>query len=90
MVTEEKKLRITRKGRELITACRRTSSYSFESLEKLRLFEVGVLNCPTEDPYLDNYIKTLLKEGYLEVVPEVATKKAKITPEEWRKIFDGS
>jgi hypothetical protein len=69
------KLRITKKGRDLITACRRTSSYSFDSVQKLRLFEVGVLNCPTEDPHLDSYVKSLWKEGFLEEVPEVEPKR---------------
>jgi hypothetical protein len=75
MATGEKKLKIPGKGIELINTCRDTCTYSFDSIQKLRLFESGVLNCPTDDPYLDNYIKVLLKEGYLEEVSIVEPKR---------------
>jgi hypothetical protein len=63
------KLRLSAKGRKLLKVCNTGSSYSFHTRETLRLYEVGVLNCPTEEPFLDNYIRTLLKDGYLEEVP---------------------
>lgn len=68
------KLRITAKGKEVIKICKQVGHYSFDSIEKLRLYEVGVLNCPTGDRYTDRYIESLLKAGFLEVVPEVPEK----------------
>lgn len=65
----EKTLRITAKGREVIQLCSKVGNYSFDSIEKLRLYEVGVLKTPTGDKYTDNYIESLLKGGFLEEVP---------------------
>lgn len=79
----EKTLRITAKGREVIKLCSKVGNYSFDSIEKLRLYEVGVLKGPTGDKYTDNYIGSLLKGGFLEEVPDVPDKPININ---WKKV----
>jgi len=79
----KRKLRLSAKGKKVLTMCNTGGLYSFNTRKTLRLYEVGVLNCPTEDPYIDNYIKSLLKDGFLEEVPEVPEKVVNI---DWKKV----
>ena len=74
-----RQLRLTKKGKELIELYRKVGRYSFESFQTLRAFEKGVLEFPTGELVLDNYIKSLLVDGYLaeDEIHKEATKCSK-------------
>jgi hypothetical protein len=67
-------LRMTNKGREALDACSHAPRYRFVSARLLRLYKTSSLQCPTGDPVTDRFIEALLKEGYLEPVPDEARR----------------